>query len=148
MEAGKHQIYPQIRLYDRQKTNRRDHSHLSSLPSANIPRMKINGIDKPGDERPRLFGVPTPIGAPGAVRPNRSGDDTAGKEGPSDGDHAVGHIIELVLGRHILLQQVLEPHALRPYEAEQPYNRRPADESDADRGTEKSRFEHVFFERL
>lgn len=38
-----------------------------------------NGIDEHGDERPHLFGIPTPVGAPRHIGPHGSDEDAAGK---------------------------------------------------------------------
>lgn len=42
--------------------------------------MEGNGIDHEGDERPRLFWVPRPIGAPADVCPNGTKEDADGEK--------------------------------------------------------------------
>ena len=46
-------------------------------------KKKSSGVDEPGDDRPGLLGVPTPVGAPGGIGPDRAGDDPGGKPGPA-----------------------------------------------------------------
>ena len=44
--------------------------HALSPPAPDMPRMQHNCVDKPSDKRPCLLGIPTPIRAPGVMRPN------------------------------------------------------------------------------
>ena len=127
MESGQHQVDPEIRKDHREKPHSGDDRHLRPLPSAYVTSMKVDGIHEPGDERPRFLRVPAPVSAPRAVRPDRSGDDAAGQKRPADGDHTIGHVIELIQGGHVLLQQVFEAYPLRPDEPEQGNDRQPGD---------------------
>ena len=60
--------------------------HTLSPPAPDIPRMQHNCVDKPGDKRPCLFGVPTPVRAPGVMRPNGTSHDSNGEKNKTKSD--------------------------------------------------------------
>ena len=52
--------------------------------------MQEEGIDQPGDQRPGLLGVPTPIVAPGVLCPDGTGQEHRRLEDEADG-HSLAH---------------------------------------------------------
>ena len=61
-------------------------SHAISPPTPDITRMQHNCVDYPGDERPRLFGVPTPVRTPGIMRPNGTSHNSDGEKNKTKRD--------------------------------------------------------------
>src|SRR5690348_13618331 len=66
---------------------------LAALPAGGGPGVQVAGVGDPGDEGPGLLGVPVPVAAPGAARPDRARDD---REGPQREDRRVDAVGELV----------------------------------------------------
>ena len=60
--------------------------HTLSPPASYVSRMQKNCIYKPGDKRPRLFGVPAPVKAPGVMRPNGTRHDSDGEKNKTKSD--------------------------------------------------------------
>ncbi len=56
--------------------------------------MEIGGENEPGNEGPSFFRVPTPVGTPGFVGPNGSGNDADGQEGKAEADDPVAEVVE------------------------------------------------------
>src|SRR5450631_432229 len=63
-------------------------------PAAGEAGMQEGGIYEPDDQRPGLFRVPAPVGAPGVVGPGGAGDDTQGQQGEADHDGPVVEVIQ------------------------------------------------------
>src|SRR5579859_4839568 len=79
-------------------------SGTASAPAARDPHVQISRIDQPSNRRPRLFGVPIPIGTPGPVGPEGAGGDHQGEQGEGNANGFVGDAVEIVRIR----QQALE----------------------------------------
>lgn len=61
VESRKEEIDPKIGKDNRDKAEHRDHRYLVSLPPAHKPCVEVEGVEKPGNERPCLFRVPAPV---------------------------------------------------------------------------------------
>jgi len=85
MQTGKI-VDPKVCEEDTAKPDDGKDGHTLSLPASYVSRMQKNCIDKPGDKRPRLLGVPTPVRAPGVMRPNGTRHDSDGKKNKTKGD--------------------------------------------------------------
>src|SRR5579872_464342 len=84
-------------------------SGTASPPATSDAHVEISGINQPGNRRPRLFGVPVPVGTPGAVRPVGAGGDHQGEQGEGDTNRFVGDSVERIGIGKILLEIVAPP---------------------------------------
>lgn len=78
----------------------------SALPAPHHAQVQQRGINQPGNEGPGLFGIPSPVPAPGRIGPDGPGDNTGGQPEETEDDHLVGHFIEHLQGGEMLQQPV------------------------------------------
>src|SRR5947208_16959315 len=73
-----------------------DPGRLYATPAGRRPGMQVARVDHPCDERPRLFGIPAPVAAPGCLGPDRAGNDAEGPDREAESDGAVRDAVERV----------------------------------------------------
>lgn len=76
MHATQKEVHAKIGDEDGEESQR--HIHMTVHADAAMGR---NGIDHQGDERPRLFWVPRPVGAPRHIRPDGTDEDAEAQTG-------------------------------------------------------------------
>src|SRR5579859_7709234 len=71
-------------------------SRTAPAPAASDAHVEISGINEPGNRRPRLLGVPVPVGTPGTVSPVGAGGDHQGEQGEGNANRFVSDAVESV----------------------------------------------------
>ena len=69
--------------------------HAVAVPPFNSTGMEESGIDKPGNQRPCLLGIPAPISAPRQICPDGSRDDPQRQPEKSEEYHLIVELVEL-----------------------------------------------------
>src|SRR5215831_14298167 len=75
VQAGNPEVDADQVEHEAGESDELDVGRLAAPPAGRGPGVQVPGVHHPGDERPRLLGVPAPVPAPGLVRPDRPGDD-------------------------------------------------------------------------
>ena len=65
-----------------------------SMPAPHHAGMQQGRVDKPGNQRPGLFGIPAPVTAPGGIGPDRSGYDSDSKKQKPEHDQLMVEVIQ------------------------------------------------------
>ena len=104
--------------------NRKDRRR-TSVPAPAYAKVQVDRVDQPGDERPCLLRVPGPVTAPGALRPDRPGQDAEREEQEPERHRAVADEVQLLLGRHVAVKEPLVLHALPHQENDTQHERDP-----------------------
>src|SRR5882672_4876716 len=79
---------------ERGETDDRDPRRAPTAPPGRRPSVQIARVDDPGDERPRLLRVPTPVATPRRLRPDRARDNCERPDREREGEHAVRRAVE------------------------------------------------------
>jgi len=97
VQAGEYIIHAEVSENGSQKADNRNGSRTAALPAHDDSGMKIESEYEPGDQTPRLLGIPAPVGSPGLVSPDHAEDQSSQREqGKADGDAPVADGIELL----------------------------------------------------
>src|ERR1051325_3058598 len=73
----------------------------ASLPAMRDARMQEGRVSEPGDERARLFRVPSPVASPTFIGPHSARDQEHRQPGEGHRPGLVHHAVELIrLGEH------------------------------------------------
>ncbi len=64
------QVDTDVGKEDAQEADNRDPGRRLAAPAAHEAAVQVGGIDDPRDQRPRLFRIPRPVGAPCGVGPH------------------------------------------------------------------------------
>src|SRR5215472_12329972 len=78
------------------ESKNREVSRAASTPAPRDTHVQVSGVDEPRDRRPRLFGVPVPVGTPGAIRPVGAGGDHQGKQGEGNANCFVRNSVKVL----------------------------------------------------
>jgi len=98
VKTGEKKVHPKIGKDDRTKSHNGEQGSFVPSPLTGKSRMQEGGVDKPRNQRPGFLRVPAPIASPGITGPCRTGDDTKGQQGKSNGDRLVVDLIQYLRG--------------------------------------------------
>ena len=76
VQARKQEVHAKIGEEHGHKAKKRHPGQKTAAFSARKTGVQGESVEKPGDERPGLLGIPVPVGAPGLVGPDRTADST------------------------------------------------------------------------
>src|SRR5208283_5974838 len=80
MKSAQQKIHAQIGKDRTDKPEDSNNGYPFAPPASQKSGMEIKCINEPGNQRPRFFRVPTPIPAPGLIRPHSPEDETTKSE--------------------------------------------------------------------
>src|SRR5215469_15795082 len=78
-----------------------DVARPAAPPAGRGPGVQEHRVDNPGDERPRLLGIPAPVAAPGVVSPDGPGHHPEGPNREREQDAPVGQPVQNRGGGHV-----------------------------------------------
>ncbi len=93
MQTSKQEVDSEIGEKNRSNADNRQPGNTAARPSPGKAGMEGQGIDKPGNDRPGLLGIPAPVGTPGLIGPDRTGDDPGRKPHKAENNGLVGQVI-------------------------------------------------------
>mmetsp|Transcript_5660 Transcript_5660/g.23247 ORF Transcript_5660/g.23247 Transcript_5660/m.23247 type:complete len:532 (+) Transcript_5660:3094-4689(+) len=74
---------------------RPDRRNLLLALARHQPRVQVRGVHEPGDERPRLLGIPGPVRTPRLVGPHGAADEPRGEQREARAEAPVRQIVHL-----------------------------------------------------
>src|SRR5215211_2350216 len=95
--VGMHPTEEVIAIVGEHNSSEAENEHNGATfaaPASQRPRMEINSVHQPGEERRRLFRIPRPICSPGTVCPDRTEDQHQRKHRKSKGDRPISDVVQ------------------------------------------------------
>src|ERR671910_3203072 len=89
-------VIPEVGEDHRGESNQQDHRAAAAPPATQGAGVEVDPIDEPGEESGRFLWIPLPVGAPGAIGPDRAENQNQRHGWEPDCHRAVAEVVEKI----------------------------------------------------